>query len=198
MALTTRNDVKAALSVTGSTDDTFIDSLIERASAAVESYCRRTFGTRTVTQTFRLDRGRQRLILDAVPVTSITSVTEAGTALTADDYELDAGAGFLDRLDGDDGLSTWAASKIVIVFVAGYVLPGAGGTVTLPADIQAATIDLVARAYHARGRDPQLRSEKILDVIDQSFTAADSVTTKGGLPLDVAERLDPYREVSFG
>jgi uncharacterized phiE125 gp8 family phage protein len=195
--LTTLADVKAALNISGTTDDTFLTASIERASAAVESYCNRTFGTRTETQTFRLDRSRQRLILKAVPVTSITSVTEAGTTLTTADYELDASAGFLDRLDGSDKLSTWAASKIVVTYVAGYVLPGASGTVTLPADVQACTIDLVARAYHARGRDPQLRSEKILDVIDQSWTATDSVSTKGGLPIDIAERLDAYRLVTF-
>lgn len=195
MALTTLTDAKAALAVTGTDDDAFLTSAIERASAMVETYCGRVFGLREVTDTVRINCRKPRLIL-AAPVASITSVTEAGTLLTTADYELDAEAGLLSRLDSSDNIVSWAIGKTVVVYEVGYVLPGNNGA-NLPADIQACTIDLVARAYHARGRDPSLRSEKILDVIQQSWSAVDSVTTRGGLPLDVAERLDPYRLVTF-
>ena len=63
----------------------------------------------------------------------------------------------------------------------------------LPEDIRRACIDLVKYRYFSRSRDPALRSERILDVIDSSFTSASSTSTKRGLPLDIAERLDNYR-----
>ncbi|WP_207479565.1 hypothetical protein [Arenibaculum pallidiluteum] len=182
--LTTSAALNAELGTTGQD----YDDLIRQVSAEVETYCGRTFASASRTQTIRLPRWRERLILDRTPVVSIASVAQNGEALTADEIEIeDSGAGFLLRVDAA-GCSLGWCGKVVVTYVAGYA--------STPADVERCVLDLCVRAYHGRGRDPLLRSERILDVIDQSWMDTDKVEMRGGLPVDVADRLCAYRVVS--
>lgn len=194
--LTTLDAVKAELSIAGTDDDTAITALIAQSSAAIESYCNRQFGTRDVTDTFRNRARREAVVLSAIPVTAITTVTESGTALEATDYELEsAKSGLLLRLDGSDNLSSWAARKITVEYTAGYVLPGTEGS-TLPEDIERACIDLCVRGYHGAGRDVSLKSEEVPGVIKQAWETS-AATSAGALPADVLSRLDHYRQIAI-
>jgi len=196
MPLTTLATLKAELGISDNSQDAYLTALLAQQSAAVEAYCSRVFGRRAVTDTFRSDVRRARLVLSARPVISVTSVTEAGTVLTAADYEADSAAGLLLRLDGADGPSCWAAGKTVVVYQAGYVLPGEPSP-DLPADIERACIDLCVRAHAAKGRDPALRSYQNPDVESLSYFDPDKTELRGGLPADIAGRLDPHRTVHF-
>lgn len=70
-------------------------------------------------------------------------------------------------------------------FADDYVLPGADGR-TLPYDIEAATVELVRRAYHAKGRDPGMRSSHVEGVATVSYFDVSNMP-------DVLAMLEPYR-----
>jgi uncharacterized phiE125 gp8 family phage protein len=194
--LTTLDAVKAELSIAGTDDDAALTALITQVSAAIETYCNRQFGTRTVTDTIRNRVRRDALVLSAIPVTAIDTVTESGTGLTADYYELEsAKSGLLLRLDGSDNVSCWPAAKITIEYTAGYVLPGEDGA-NLPADIERACIDMCVRGYHSTGRDLALKSEEVPGVIKQAWST-EALAAQGAMPSDIAARLDPHRQVAL-
>lgn len=185
--LTLLATVKTELAITGTTQDAWLTDAIRQASDGIAAFCRRPegFGRATWTQTVRGARGRGPIILDRDIAVSITSVNEDGTALTAPDWLLDGS--LLHRLDEDDGVTAWRGDKVVIVYQAGFTL-----LTDLPYDVERCCLDLVVRAHQAKGRDPGLRSERILDVIAQSWDTPGGDGFKDGLPRDVAERLAPY------
>lgn len=196
VALTTLTALKAELGITVSTYDTRLTSLILQVSAQIETFLDRQLSRRTLTEIFstpwvetrwRLER---HLWLAAWPVASITSVTDGDSVLTTDDYVLDAAEGILTR--GAVGYCGMWAPIVTVVYAGGYILPGSVGA-DLPADIERACLDLATRYHHGGGRDPTLRSETVPGVIEQSWTAVDSVPTVGGLPQDVARSLSSYR-----
>jgi uncharacterized phiE125 gp8 family phage protein len=192
--LTTLDAVKAELSIAGTDEDAALTALIVQVSATIETHCNLQFGTRTVTDTFRNRVRREALVLRAIPVTAIDTVTESGTELDPTYYELDsAKSGLLLRLDGSDNLSCWAAGKISVVYTAGYVLPGNEGA-NLPADIERACIDLCVRGYHNTGRDRSLKSEEVPGVIKQTWETS---APASGLSEDITSRLNPYRQVAI-
>lgn len=189
--LTRLATVKAELSIGDTTQDAWLTDAIRQASDGIAAYCRRPegFGRETVEETFRARYAGQAvssLILGRDIAPAITSVVEDGTALLAAEYLLDGS--LLRRLE-DDRPVCWNAAKIVVVYQAGYTLLSG-----LPYDVERCCIDLVVRAYNARGRDPGLRSERILDVIAQSWDTPGGNGFKDGLPTDVADRLAPYRK----
>jgi len=179
--------IKAELQIGDASQDAYLATLIREASGLVSVYCGRVLVAETVRETFRLDRSRPSLILSRFPVVTVTSVVADGVTLTTDDYEVDRDAGTLWRLS-DDARTAWTARKVVVTYTAGLS--------PIPADIERATVDLVKLAYFSRSRDPALRSEKILDVIDTAYQVTATSPTVGGLPADIAARLDRYRSPS--
>lgn len=201
--LTTVDALRAELgdAVDDGVSDATLAGVIRTQSAAVERYCRRRFALRTVTDRLRIEhRPKSALPLSVLPVMTVTSVVQNGAPLMESGYELDEprdggeGSGLLYRLSGSDRRICWTCGTVVVIYEAGYLLPGVTGY-DLPASIERACLDLCVRAWATRGRDPTLRSYENPDVERFAYTAADSVTTRGGLPLDVAERLDAYRMV---
>jgi hypothetical protein len=189
--LTRLASVKSELSIPDATttQDAWLADAIRQASDGIAAYCRRPegFGRETLEETFRASiagASAPSLVLGRDIAPAITSVVEDGTALLAAEYLLDGS--LLRRLENDE-IAAWDAAKIVVVYQAGYTLLAG-----LPYDVERCAIDLVVRAYNARGRDPGLRSERILDVIAQSWDTPGGDGFKGGLPRDVADRLDPY------
>jgi hypothetical protein len=186
--LTTLDRLKSELTITGTDDDTLLTSIIVEKSAEIQTYCSRSFASVGATETYRPGMCRKRLVLRRQPVSEVHSITVNGVVLDSGDFEIeDAAAGFLLRVDQNGCSIGWPPGRIDVTYTAGFI--------AVPADVERCVLDLCVRAWFARGRDPALRSEKILDVIDSSWTASDSAATKGGLPRDVAERLDAYRMV---
>lgn len=172
-------------------DDDYLETLIEQASASIETFCRRSFAPVEATETIRGDRQRGRLILDRVPVISVAAVVLNGEALSNGGWEVEnADAGFLLRVDTSGHSVGWPVGKVDVTYTAGYA--------AIPADVERCCIDLCLRAYHARGRDPALRSYENPDVEKMSWSASDSVKTVDGLPEDIAGRLGCYRLVTIG
>lgn len=168
-----------------------VQRVLDEASAAVESHCGRIFARETLSEIFRYGWGCAPDVLRLArrPIVSITSITEDGVALAAGDREFDADAGMVWRLQ-DDARVRWAARKITIVYVAGYLLPDEEGA-TLPADITRATLITGAAIFGAIGRDPLLRSESVDGVSSSSYLDPRG----GGVPPQAAELLAAYREI---
>lgn len=202
--LASLEDVKAELELSGAQDDAVLGRMIRQASADIVRYTNRSFGLETVREVFRIYepygelaygaaappdwcfRGLEPLLLRRTPVVELISVIEDGTPVLPAEYELERDVGLLHRLS-DGWRSGWWVPRVTVEYRAGYA------AADLPEDVSRACVDLAKLRFFARSRDPALRSERILDVIDTSFTATSSAAIKRGLPVDVAERLDAYR-----
>ncbi len=191
-ALTTLDAVKAELKVVGNGDDGWLSAVIGRASAAVRSFCRRPFGAETVREVLHLSAPAEALALERWPLLSIASVTEGGKALTGSDFEAESETGLVYRL-ASGTRRNWLAGRIEVEYRAGYVLPGENGR-TLPEDIEHAVILLVMGQWHARGRDPAVKSESVEGVGRWDFWISDT----GKLPSDVVALLSPHRQSLMG
>lgn len=194
-ALTTLATLKAELGITGSSDDTRLARLITQVSAQIETFLGRRLERRTLTELF-YPAGRV-IQLSAWPITALTSVTDGDTIMTEDDYLLDPEEGMIFPpvygvgFGSPCGYRRWWTS-VSVVYTGGYLLPG-DEDADLPGDIERACLDLAIRYHHAGGRDPTLRSETVPGVIEQSWSAVDSIPTIGGLPFDIAKSLTGYK-----
>ena len=189
--LTQVDTIKAEIDVTDAGQDLEIGALIDQQSAAIRSFLSRVLARETVRQTERVS-GEATLILERRPVAEVVGVTVDGAALDPADFERDGA--LLRRLCNDRPSLWWG--KVAVDYAAGWRMPGETGR-DLPEDIERACIDLCVRAYHARGRDPALRSYENPDVEKMSWSASDSVKTVDGLPEDIAGRLGGYRLVTI-
>ena len=199
--LTTRAAVKTALGITSTDEDAYIDTLLPRVTWAICNYLgvasaadgTRTIGRETLVETFRLTREEDRLRLSRWPVVSITSVVEDDDTLASDEYEVDKATGLLRRMDGDDNVLTWVDDKVVVTYVAGWLLPGDASR-NLPYDIEDAAIGLIKAARAARKRDPMVKEEDIPGVRRISYWVG-SISDADGFPDDLAAKLAHYRDV---
>lgn len=200
VALTTLATLKAELGITDSSSDTRLTALIGQVSAAIETFCDRRFERRSQTDVFR--EPDRTLYLSAWPVVGSVTIVENGSTLSTDLYVVDLTEGIVAqpwpgaRYGVGYGspcgyvLPYW--HNVSISYTGGYLLPGSVGA-NLPGDIERAALDLATRYHHGGGRDPALRSEVVPGVIEQSWSASDSIPTMGGIPIDVARSLLPYR-----
>lgn len=190
--LTVLDTVKQELGITGSESDDVLARLISEQSAVAETYCRRVFAQETLADSFRVWCGTSApLILSRRPLVSITSIVEDDTTLTASDYEIDADAGLVWRLDGDDNRMSWLPSKIVITYVAGYEL-----LTTLPRDIERAVLALIKRTHFGLTRDPMAKAEEVAGIGRTEYWVG-SVPGSDGIPAEAVALLAPHREVEL-
>jgi hypothetical protein len=174
--LTTAANVRAVIgSPIG--DDSLLEQMIDRVSAAAAKYCNLaqdaigtppTFGRETCRATWLTSReGRTgKLLLPwRVPVVSVTSIVEDGATLVGTDYRLRLGA-ILERLS-DGAPVRWLSGQLVVVYVTGWDLVTNGA----PPDLEAAVIDQVKAMYQGRKRDGNMRSFTASEV---SMTFADA------------------------
>lgn len=196
----------AAMMSTSPGDDA-LNSYIDEVSAKVARFCGLaadaamtppTFASETLRATWYVtchDRGDKLLLPWRIPVSSITSIVEAGVTLTTGtDYRLLPG-GMVLRLAGDSETPTcWSTAKIVIVYVAGW----ATLSTNAPADLQAAVAEQVKYRVFAKDRDPALRSENEPDVYAASYAVAGGENIgPSGLLIQVESALAPYRSFAL-
>lgn len=213
--LSTLAAYKARFGITTADQDAQIVSLIARASSAVEGYCQRVFGVVQYRQTVRPPytsfasydplmpgfgaREPDCIVIEAPgPVVSIDYVAAVGAPAPLVEWQGFERDGFrLFRLSNDVRVM-WAFRKIVVDFTVGYRLPGdtqTQGVPDLPAAIEGACLDLANRASFVGSRDPSVRREMIVGVMQTDYTqlgASDGAAMKQGIPADIAARLDPY------
>lgn len=193
MAIITAAQAKAYLpQVTGTTDDTLIDTLITRADAVIARWLGWPAATaggvptiEDVTYTLYVDgSGETDLYLPVRPVVSITSVYDdparlypASSEVASGDYTADLDAGLL-TCDSDGTHGAWSSGRraIKITAVAGYA--------TIPADIQHAACLLVKHWWRLR---LEAGRESVSDVAGSVTVTAETI------PESVRQILWPYR-----
>lgn len=175
---------------------------IHEASANIAGVCKRVFAEEILSEVFRRPDCRvDNLILrpNRRPVSSVTSVTEDGVALTTDEYEVDYATGVIYRLDTTGYRMGWyyCYDRITVVYTAGYFLLN-----DLPYDIERAAIRLVKHFYSARGSGGSsaggdLKVVDVPGVVRREWeTRSDNFqpnpNAPPSLPSDVMTLLGPY------
>lgn len=190
--LTTLAVVKGELRLTGGADDAYLAGLVDQASAAVRTWCGRTFAAEAVREAVDAPRSAG-LMLSRWPVVSIEAVTVAGLSCNPALFEADESGTFY-RLDGAGQRIGWCFGRIVVEYTAGFILPGKPGR-TLPEDIERATLTLVKAEFFARTRDPLIRSEDVNGAVSTAYQVGGFGSS---LPPDVEGLLSRHRQVSIG
>lgn len=195
--LTTVERVKAELGITTQDNDELLEQKITEAGSAAQAFLGFTVAREGVTETFRPERrdvAASMLILNRAPVGEITSVTVDDEELDEDEYEVDAKAGLLYRVDESGYRGAWYFAKsIVVEYSGGYILPGESNANLEPA-IESGVIELVSSFWLSRGRDPLIKAENIPGVMSAEYWVG--VTGEAGeLPPGVVAKLTPFRRV---
>src|SRR5262245_49640612 len=140
-ALTTVETVRQELD-DEDTVDTVFERLINVASSAIESYCRRVFCKAEVEEKVRPSGGQKLLLRDRLPIVELSEIDFDGSPVDLDDVEIEnAGAGIIRReagwpgndlvvagsIAGDVAVGTGRKS-ITVTYTGGYVLPYQEGT----------------------------------------------------------------------
>lgn len=189
----------AGLAADDASKDTALEALDQRIAAAIMSECNIAIGNgaeptlrkETLTETFYsvyLDR----LVLARRHNVVITSLTDCDTVLTGSDYIVDPEAGIVSRLRSDCP-SAWRASKVAVVYTAGFE--------DIPADLKFAAIDFFRAEWLAKSRDPLVKRVQT-DVFEVESTTTDywvgsvpGQAREGAVPDMVAGQLKRFRNV---
>lgn len=197
LALLTIAEMRALAGVADSSEDAELTALGLRIAAAITAECNIAVGSgseptllrETLTETFYgVDAGE--LVLSRRHKISITSVTEDGTALAADEYLVNPEAGILKRLQSDYPVD-WCARKVVIVYQAGFA--------EVPGDLKQAAMDFFRVAYLESSRDPMVKRvrEDIPGVMEKETDywvgSVPGQTKEGAVPDIVAGQLSRFR-----
>ena len=188
-ALTTLATVKDEIGITDDTADARLQRWIDEASERIETYLGRVLASETVRETFRLTGAPGCLGLARRPVAAVASIGVDGAALASDQYEIDATAGLLYPISGDQRVR-WFGYTVIVTYTAGYTSISA-----LPRPIEAACLGLVRHRWAARDRDPMLRSLAIPGVATEQYWVG-ATGDDGDMPHEIAALLDPFRTVT--
>ena len=189
--LVTKAEAEAILGASASITDALLLQLSDMISlecgVAAAGLTPPTLRQETIVETFRLRASAESLRLARRFVGTISSLTEDGVALTANDYTVDAVAGVLYRLDPVGDLCDWPPAKVVITYTAGFA--------TVPTDLKLAAVRVLQEQLSATARDPLVRSEIVEGVgrIDYWVNSASSAKPPRAIAGAAAAMLDPYR-----
>lgn len=142
-------DVKTYLGITDTNTDTVLTALISSVSAAIETYCNRTFAQTTYTETRNGGCG-QKLYLANGPVVSVSSVSVNGQAVPAAPdavsygFVWDATTVYIRPGGGGPQEFTKGFQNVTVTYSAGYA--------TTPADVNQACVLWVASLFAKRQR----------------------------------------------
>lgn len=187
-ALTTLAAVRGDLgSAAGDVSDGDLQKLIDEASSRIADFCNRVLVRETVLETFRRTsrRAPEVLALTRRPVAAIASVTEDGTVLASEEYEVHPATGGLYRLVNGQ-MARWTGITVAVAYSGGWISPAIGGS-NMPASLEGCCRQLVAALVHGRGADATVRSESSAETGSTSFRDADPADA--GLPGPVAAAL---------
>jgi hypothetical protein len=187
-------EVKAALRIQDSIDDSLLEMAIESASRLVDAYCARSFyNAGTASRYFVADNDYLTNIDDAVTITEIATDTSAdGTydvVWQADDYQLEPLNGRVDglvwpynaiRAIGDYTFPIWGGEALVKV-------TGTWGFSAVPTAIKQATVIQSSRIFK--------RLDSPLGVLSSPDLGFIRVGSR--LDPDVSQLVDSYRIVKF-
>lgn len=175
-ALCAKQDVKTYRGITSAGQDAQIELLITSVSAAIETFCNRTFGQASYTET-RNGNDSDRMMTRNTPITAVTSVTVDDTVIPVAPSVTSYGYVFDDKLVYIRmGGFCAGIQNIVIAYTAGYVL--------IPPDVQEAAIIWILASLDKANR-PDQRSKTLANQTE-SYDLSD-------IPATVRTRLKRYQ-----
>lgn len=160
MSWPTLAQIKTRLSVSGTSDDSLIQSLLDATIEAIESYCNRIFLSAEYTESFdaaMLTAGRY--LVNNPPITALTASTGLDNPDAANDYEI-----------AFDSMSVAADESATVTYTGGYE--------TIPYQLCEVVYAVVRAAYAANKLDHSvaaghIKSESVPGVF--STTYADNI-----------------------
>lgn len=156
----------------------YVDAMITKACRVAQAgVIPPTLRLESVVETFQFKAAQNGLFLARRPIVEVTAVTEAGSELAADDWDVD-GQG-LYRMAGSER-TTWSIGETSVSYSAGFS--------TVPDDLKYAAIKFMQAELYTSGRDPLLKSISIPDVISKEFWVDPSKTEV--VPAEVISILD--------
>jgi len=176
--LTTLANAKAWVNVASPNDDAIIQRLVTAQSQGVLNYLNRPIAQTTYTETYD-GNGLDLLMLGNYPISSITSLSIDGQAITArpalgqSGYTFDSDTIYLDGYTFNRG-----RANIVVTYVAGYAV--------VPFDLEQAVIELVALRYKERDH---------IGHVSKAIQGETVAYIQKDMPDDVRTVLDNYRRV---
>lgn len=187
MPLTDLNRVKAYLNLSNTTDDIFIQDLIDGVQSQIENYCSRKFDVATYTENYQC---KHKCFPKNTPLISVTSIVRDDNIITTDDYKIRGNwIEFTSDLKG----YTMAGSilyqndyfsNVDIVYTAGYE--------NIPKDLTMAATKLVIMEYKdSRENRLGIEVEREGDV-QYTYSKKDVE-----MPLTISSVLDRYKQVSL-
>jgi len=184
--LVSLDDLKAALGITGFSEDAALEAAITFHSRIIADYCGRRFGLADALETFTFDRYeiwpvRQALTLSLYPVVEVSEFTTLGAG---GQYGFDPASG---RLWSESGC---LQGEVSVVYSGGYDLPEAA-----PARLQMAVIHAVNEGRVSGSRDPSIREVQHGDTRISYFTSATTSASSGFLSATVMDLVKPYRRL---
>lgn len=173
-ALTTLARLKTYLDITGSGDDTLLETIIDSVTEFVENYCHRRFKKTTYTEEmYSTGRGDKVIILKQYPVISTETFTleVRCSSLNEDDwdeidseyYHIHYAEGIIEGAGGYTFIK--GVNKYRATYTAGYDFDNSA---TFLSNTEAGDLELVvwmlcSVAYQRRKGDPSVESERIGD-----------------------------------
>ena len=197
-ALTTLDRVKVELDISDNASDAKLTNYILETSAAIESYCGRSFHKETLTENVE-GKDTPFILVSKAPIISIASITIEGVVMDSSTYRIhDAKAGII----AGDFVSTArrysqltqtpvAGSEYALYeveYTAGYDMPSSVDR-NLPYDLESACIAMIRSKFFANSCDPSIKKESATGA--GSVEYADSAMTSS--PSHYAELLSRFR-----
>ncbi len=185
-------EVKAALHITDTVDDSLITMAATSASALIEGFCGRRFDSASATRYFTADNAYVLQVDDLVSVTSIASSSQSdGTydvTWAATDYQLEPLNGYADglsfpttRIRAIDRY-LWPASTSIGGLEADVKIVGTWGFSAVPSQVNQAAVIQSMRIFK--------RLDSVLGVA--GFGDFGAIRVSKGLDPDVAQLVAPY------
>lgn len=193
LALLTLAETKAAVGVTGTSQDPALETLRQRVAAIVAAECNVapagvdpvTLRQETLREVLRPRLVTSRVLLSRRPVVSVDAVVVDGVTLAGSDYEVDKAGAILCRLVNDTP-AAWLPGKIVVDYVAGWD--------TVPDGLKLAAAKMSLLIWSENGpapRDPSIKRERVDGVGEiERWVGPD---TDPAFPQEVKDLLRPYR-----
>ena len=188
----------AGLQPTDNTRDPGLTELGKRISADIMTACQVASDgvhppallSETISEVHWLRRSDDMILLGRRFVSSISTLTEAGTAVLTVDYSLDKEAGILERLR-EAAPSRWSPGQVSVTYIAGFTPEN------LPGDLVGAAMDLARLRLSADSVDP-LEKATTITIPDvetrrvERWVGAVPGSASGPLPEDIMARLTRF------
>jgi len=207
---TTLNVVKNEMNITGSSVDALLVDGIRQSRDIITRFTGREFARETIQETMD-SAGGLKLVVSRTPLISITQITDDGTTISSTLYSIDdSDAGIIFKETGwkntqmagqnvvqfplHEGKRDWS-----VTYIAGYIMPGSTeGAVTLPYDLERASIDIIKTFYFQASNDPTFKSEKVGDASYTRFSMGETGggSGNGGLPPSSINILNRWKRIT--